>query len=308
MGMWRLLLVMALGCAPVRVPEAERFPQPPRRLALAVPEPRRLVEVDGVVLAVHDSAPESSLPVLLCLHAIGHGGGDFAGVEAALHDSYRVISVDWPGHGASGADASPASALRYTTLLEGLVRALEVKQVVLLGNSIGGAVAVRFAALHPELVRGVILSNPGGMDPGGLLARLFIGHLVSKFHDGAEGHASFKPWFDEYYRSILVTDASAARRTLIVEAGYESAAVLEQAWRSFAQPEADQRALAATLKMPVLVAWASRDGLIQWSRNREAIEAIPGVKVVQLEAGHSPFLETPDEFLAAVKPFLATLR
>jgi hypothetical protein len=90
MGMWRLLLVLVVGCAPVRVPDAERFPQTPRRLALAVQEPRRLVEVDGVALAVHDSAPESALPVLLCLHAIGHGGGDFAGVEAALHDSYRV--------------------------------------------------------------------------------------------------------------------------------------------------------------------------------------------------------------------------
>ncbi len=307
--MWRLLVVVVVvGCAPVRVPEAERLPQPPRRLALAVPEPRHLVEVDGVTLAVHDSAPGSALPVLLCLHAIGHGGGDFAGVEAALRDSYRVISVDWPGHGASGADASPASALRYTTLLEGLVRALELTHMVLLGNSIGGAVAVRFAALHPELVRGVILCNPGGLDPGGLIARLFIGHLVSKFHDGAEGHASFKPWFDEYSRSILVTDASAARRALIVEAGYESAPVLEQAWQSFARPEADQRALAASLKMPVLVAWAARDGLIQWSRNREAVEAIPGVTVVQFDAGHSAFLETPAEFLAVVKPFLEVLR
>jgi 4,5:9,10-diseco-3-hydroxy-5,9,17-trioxoandrosta-1(10),2-diene-4-oate hydrolase len=306
--MWRLILLVLVGCAPVRVPDAERFPTPPRRLALAVAEPHRLVEVDGVALAVHDSSPDSALPVLLCLHAIGHGGGDFANVEAALHDSYRIIAVDWPGHGASGVDASPASALRYTTLLEGLVRVLELKLVVLLGNSIGGAVAVRFAALHPELVRAVILCNPGGMDPGGLIARLFIGHLVAKFHEGVEGHASFKPWFDEYYRSILVTDVSVARRTLIVEAGYESAAILEQAWRSFAQPEADQRALAATLKMPVLVAWASRDGLIQWSRNREAIEAIPGVKVVQLEAGHTPFLETPAEFLAVLTPFLATLR
>ncbi len=304
--MWRLLLLV-LACAPVRVPEAERFPQPPRRLALAVSEPRRVVEVDGVTLAVHDSAPGSALPVLLCLHAIGHGGGDFAAVEAALKDSYRVISVDWPSHGASGVDPAPASALRYATLLEGVVRALELKQVVLLGNSIGGAVAVRFAALHPELVRGAILCNPGGMDPGGFIARLFIGHLVSKFHDGAEGLASFKPWFDEYYRSILVTDVAAARRRLIVEAGYESAPVLEQAWRSFAQPEADQRALAETLKLPVLVVWASRDGLIQWSRNREAIEAIPHVKVVQLEAGHSPFLETPSAFLDAARPFLEAL-
>ena len=166
---------------------------------------------------------------------------------------------------------------------------LGVIKLTLLGNSIGGAVAIEYASRHPAQVERLILANPGGLDPGGFIARLFIGNLEAHFHDGAEGVASFKPWFERYYDGILVTEAAKARKALIVEAGWESAPILEQAWHSFGQPEADLRAKAKGLSMPVLVTWASKDELIQWSRNREAVETIPKVRVVQLEAGHAPF-------------------
>lgn len=297
-----------LSCATARVSDADRRSTPPRRLALASMEPRRVVVVDGVSLALHDSAPDSDKPVLLCLHAIGHGGGDFAPVVAAFSNDFRVITLDWPGQGASGDDAQPASAVRYTTLLEGVVQHLGVTKPVLLGNSIGGAVAIEYASRHPDQVRALIVANPGGLDPGGFLAKLFIGNLEAHFHDGVDGVASFKPWFARYYDGILVTEAAKARKALIVEAGWESAPILEQAWHSFAQPEADLRAKAKTLPMPVLVTWAAKDELIQWGRNRDAVEAIPHVKVVHFEAGHAPFLETPDAFTAEARAFLQQLR
>jgi pimeloyl-ACP methyl ester carboxylesterase len=305
----RRLLVMLplLSCATARLTETVRLSTPPRRLALASMEPRRTLVVDGVTLALHDSAPDSARPVLLCLHAIGHGGGDFAPVVKAFSNDFRVITLDWPGQGASGDDVQPASAVRYTTLLEGVVQQLGVTKLVLLGNSIGGAVAIEYASRHSEQVRALIIANPGGLDPGGFIAKLFIGNLEAHFHDGVEGLASFKPWFAKYYDGILVTDAAKARKALIVEAGWESAPILEQAWHSFAQPEADLRAKAKTLAMPVFVAWAAKDELIQWGRNREAVESIPNVKVVHFEAGHSPFLEAPETFTTEAKAFLSRL-
>lgn len=306
----RRLLVMLplLSCATTRLSETERRATPPRRLALASLEPRRTLVVDGVSLALHDSAPDSDKPVLLCLHAIGHGGGDFAAVVDAFSTDHRIITLDWPGHGASGDDPQPASAVRYTILLEGIVQQLGVKTVTLLGNSIGGAVAIEYASRHPAQVERLILANPGGLDPGGFIARLFIGNLEAHFHDGAQGVASFKPWFERYYDGILVTEAAKVRKALIVEAGWESAPILEQAWHSFGQPEADLRAKAKGLSMPVLVTWAAKDELIQWSRNREAVESIPKVRVVQLEAGHAPFLETPAAFIAETRAFLSRQR
>ena len=60
--------------------------------------------------------------------------------------------------------------------------------------------------------------------------------------------------------------------------------------------------------MPVFVGWAMRDGLVQWSRNRDAVTSIPGAMLARFEhSGHAPFLEEPAAFNAAVTPFLEAL-
>jgi 4,5:9,10-diseco-3-hydroxy-5,9,17-trioxoandrosta-1(10),2-diene-4-oate hydrolase len=297
------------GCLhPRLLAPAELEPVPARRLALSVLEPRRFVEVDGVSLAVHDSDPEGAKPAIVCLHAIGHGGGDYAGFERAFSDRYRVITVDWPGHGASHQDHQPASALRYASLLLGLLDALGLERPILFGNSIGGAAAIALAQQHPVRVRALVLCNPGGLDPGGFFAGLFIDHLVSRFRRGAAGEARFGAWFADYYADVLLGPEAEPRRDAIVAAGYESAPRLVEAWTSFAQPEADLRAGLPSLHMPVFVGWAMRDGLVQWSRNRDAVTSIRGATIVRFEhSGHTPFIEEAAAFNAALTPFLAAL-
>ncbi len=302
------LLLLSTGCAPALRSPAELEPSPPRRLALAVAEPRARLVVDGVELAVHDSDPSASKPAVVCLHAIGHGGGDFAAFEAAFASRYRIITVDWPGQGASGPDVQPASARRYEALLAGLMDALKLDRVVLFGNSIGGAAALRFAQAHPERVRALVLCNPGGLDPGGVFARFFIDHLVSRFQRGVAGEARFQDWFADYYADVLLAPEAAGRREAIVAAGYESAPRLVEAWQSFAQPDADLRAGLSRLTMPIFVGWAMKDALVQYGRNRDALEALPHGTLVKFErSGHAPFLEEAAAFNAAVEPFLASL-
>jgi pimeloyl-ACP methyl ester carboxylesterase len=305
-----LLVCAALGgCSPARLlSRAELEPSPPRRLALAVPEARRVVIVDGVSLAIHDSDITSSKPVIVCLHAIGHGGGDFAAFDAAFQDRFRIITVDWPGHGASGQDTHPASAGRYASLLLGLLDELGLERPILFGNSIGGAAALTLAQRAPTRVRALVLCNPGGLDPGGFFAGIFIDHLVSRFQRGVAGEARFQDWFADYYADILLGSGAAVRRDAIVAAGYESAPRLSEAWSSFAQPDADLRPGLSSLHVPVFVGWAMRDGLVQWSRNRDAIGSIPGATIVRFEnSGHAPFLEESEAFNTAVAPFLKGL-
>lgn len=309
--LWALLACTGLaGCAPTRVlSRVELEPSPPLRLALAVSEPRRIIVVDGVPIALHDSDPTASKPAIVCVHAIGHGGGDFAAFEQAFSERFRVITVDWPGHGASGQDAQPASAHRYAVLLLGLLDALGLERPILFGNSIGGAASIILAQQHPARVRALLLCNPGGLDPGGFFAGLFIDHLVSRFRRGVAGEAQFREWFADYYSDILFGSVAERRREAIIAAGYESAPRLVEAWTSFAQPEADLRSGLPSLRMPVFVGWAMRDGLVQWSRNRDAVGSIPRATVVRFEhSGHAPFLEESAAFNAAVAPFLEGVR
>lgn len=300
--LWPLMPLLPMGHRNV---QGDASGAVPKRRALAVPEPRKMVHVLGVNLAVFDSAPSSHLPVLVALHAIGHGGGDYTSLAAYLGGRFRVVIVDWPGHGASEKDTEPASIERYTRLLEGVIEALSLPAVVLLGNSIGGGVAVRFAATHPAQVLGLVLCNPAGFDPGGAFARLLTRGLTSRFRAGVEGRHGYGRWFAHYYEKILVTAEAKPRRDLIVEAAFETAPLLREAWSSFAEPVSDQRALAKDLRMPVLVAWADRDRLVQWARNRKAITSIPHRRVVHFQAGHSPFLETSKAFFSALDAFLA---
>src|SRR5262245_15321470 len=101
--------------------------------------------VDGVRLAYNDVG---SGPAIVCLHAIGHGAGDFARLRETLRERYRVVALDWPGQGRSGPDRGPVTAQRYAELLEGFLAALRLRQPILIGNSIGGAAALAYARAH----------------------------------------------------------------------------------------------------------------------------------------------------------------
>jgi 4,5:9,10-diseco-3-hydroxy-5,9,17-trioxoandrosta-1(10),2-diene-4-oate hydrolase len=274
------------------------------RGAVGAAEPYRTVEVDGTILAYDD---EGAGPAVVCLHAIGHGAGDFAGLRARLAAAHRVVALDWPGQGHSGADRLAASAARYADLLALALDALAIERAVLVGNSIGGAAAIRYAASHPARVRGLVLENPGGLDRADRLARVVCGAMAAFFAAGARGAAWYPAAFAAYYRLVLQRPAAAAQRARIVAAGRELAPVLAEAWQSFATPQADLRALAGALACPVLVAWAARDQLVQLRRSLPAIQRIPHARLERFPAGHAAHLETPDAFEDAVVRFLAGL-
>ena len=276
------------------------------RAALGASAPYREVRIDGVRLTYDD---DGTGPPLVCLHAIGHGASDFAGVRAYFRSRYRVIALDWPGHGDSDDDRVPASAARYAALLAEVLDTLRIDGAVLLGNSIGGAAAIRLAAAAPGRIRALVLANPGGLDRGsGSAANRIVTRLMAAFFAaGARGARWYPRAFAAYYRMVLTEPAAAAQRARIVAQARTIATVLAQAWRSFGEPDADLRALAPTVRCPVLFAWAARDRINQLSRCREAIGRFPNARLETFRAGHAAFLEAPDAFAKSLDAFLAGL-
>jgi pimeloyl-ACP methyl ester carboxylesterase len=276
----------------------------PFRSAVGVQKPFALLSTGGTEVAV--SRMGSGQPVI-CLHATGHGGRDYAAFAGVMsHNGFEIFVIDWPGHGASPPDARgcSASAERYADLLVDLIPALcgDLKPI-LLGNSIGGAAALSFALRDPDKVRALVLCNPGGLAPLNALAKGVIAAMVGFFGAGERGAGWFARAFTAYYRIVLPARPAVEQRARIVAAGPEMARLLKQAWDSFRQPDADLRLRAKKLAVPTLFAWAKQDQIVAWSRSKAAVAAIPGCEVQMFRGGHSPFLENAEAFNRAFLTF-----
>lgn len=274
------------------------------RSAVGTRPPWKEAVVDGVRLAYDD---EGSGPALVCLHAIAHGAGDFAALRERLGTCRRVVALDWPGHGNSGADHIPASAMRYADLLTGFLDAVGIEQAVLLGNSIGGAAAMRVAAAQPARVRALVLANPGGLDRFDALTGPMTRVMARFFTAGANGARWYPRAFAAYYRLVLPKPGAAAQRARIVASALEVAAPLAEAWKSFGTTEGDLRGLAPRITCPVLFMWAKGDRINQLKRCRPAIERFPNARLETFRGGHAAFLEDPDAFGESLERFLSAV-
>ena len=264
----------------------------------------QILEACGLPLVVRRSGTG---PVIVCLHATGHGARDFDRLAQRLGSDFTFIALDWPGQGESPREAAPASAERYAALAGDVLEALDLRDVILLGNSIGGAAAILCAANRPDRVRGLVLCNSGGLIPSNPFIRMFCRHMARRFEKGASGDAGFPAWFGRYYQQVLPRPEAAWRREEIVAGGEKAAPVLAEAWRSFAEPEADIRPVLRGLRIPILFAWGLRDRILPWFLVRGLARRTPGARIALFDAGHAAFLETPEAFDAAFMDFAGDL-
>jgi pimeloyl-ACP methyl ester carboxylesterase len=273
-------------------------------ISTVVPVEQFMIEVSGARLAVTRAGLGSPI---ICLHAIGHGARDFARLADELGRQYQFISIDWPGHGASPRELAPAGAARYAELLESVVDTFGISPVHILGNSVGGAAAIRYAALHPDRVRGLILCNPAGLTPVNFVARYVCRRMAAFFARGARDDPRFAAQFRRYYEcEVLPAAAATWRREEIIATAAGVAPILQQAWNGFAEADADLRHLVPKVRCPTLFAWAKADRYVAWSRSKRAALKFPNRQVRLFDGGHSAFLEEPSAFVEALKEFIST--
>src|SRR4051794_32376514 len=110
-------------------------------------------------------------PALVLLHATTHDSRDYDAIVGALAHRFRVVAVDFPGHGASPPAEDPG-APRFADVVEDVVDALELERVALIGNSVGGYAAARFAVRRPGRCTALVLVQTGGFNAPTLRVRL----------------------------------------------------------------------------------------------------------------------------------------
>jgi pimeloyl-ACP methyl ester carboxylesterase len=269
------------------------------RAAVGAQEPITWIDAGGTRLAAMRRG--KGKPVL-CLHAIGHGARDFEPFTNLVGDAFEIIALDWPGQGLSPADGKRPVAARYETLLKAAMDDLKLDRAILIGNSIGGAAALRLAAAAPERVAALVLCDTGGLVALTRLARFMILKNAAFFAAGERRAKWFARAFGFYYRWIVLPRAP-AQAERIIASGYEIAGILREAWEGFAETDADIRELAQHVKCPVLVAWTKSDRVIVWSLCAKAARRFPDVRIKFFRGGHAAFLEDTERFARTFRQF-----
>lgn len=265
--------------------------------------PADMIDVAGWRLHVRDTGPKSA-PAVILLHGFGaslHTWEAWAQVLAADH---RVIRFDLPGSGLSEPDpAGDYRDARTMDLLIALMDHLGVARASFVGNSIGGRIAWRFAAAHPERVDKLVLVSPDGFaSPGFEYGKAPAVPFVLK----AMRHVLPAPVLrmnlaPAYADPAVLTDALAARYHDLMRAPGARDALLARLAQTVL---VDPLPLLRTIQAPTLLLWGERDALIPFGNSADYLAAIAGSRLVMLPGvGHLPQEEAPGS-VAAVREFL----
>ena len=280
------------------------------------PPPSDFIDVKGQTVHLRDEGPRhDTLPIVL-IHGTSASLHTWQGWARELRGQRRVISFDLPGFGLTGPFAGqyPRDDYhgdRYARFVLDLLDVLKVPRAVIAGNSLGGEVAWRLAAMAPERVAGLVLVDavgpafkPDAEPLGFLIARAPV---IGGISQGYLPRALVAQGLASVYAQPEKVSAELVDRyfELALRDGNRRALTLRL--RQMVAGEHTERI--AALKQPTLILWGDRDRLIPPAAGRQFQQMIAGSRLVMLEGlGHVPQEEDPARSVAPVKDFLQGLR
>ncbi|HTL87502.1 MAG TPA: alpha/beta fold hydrolase [Acidimicrobiia bacterium] len=256
-------------------------------------------------------------PVVLLVHGMAGSSATWRRVMPTLAERFTVIAPDLVGHGQSEKPRGDYSLGAFATGLRDLLLALGHERATLVGQSLGGGVAMQFAYQYPERCERLVLVSSGGLgDDVNLLLRLLalpgaelvlpvactkwlygVGRTTATWLRKVGLHTS--PHIDEVWTAYgSLTDGETRASFLstlrsVVDVGGQRVSA------------SDRLYLAS--EVPTLIVWGDRDRIIPVEQGRETHEAIPGSRLeIFPGAGHFPHCEDPARFCNVLSDFIAT--
>lgn len=270
-----------------------------------------LVALSG--LAVNYTITGHGRPALL-VHGHASSQDLWAKVNLLNSGNYCRYMLDLPGHGA--ADKPPLEWFtleNYTALLEDFCRYFGLKDMVLVGHSMGGLLSLNLALTRPDLVASMILIAP--VVEGSFLAYLdpWLGLENLVYHPLTERLLQFYnayPWLaapvglNWYARpSMLLTDSFKQ-----AQADFARCPLATLYGNFKLVRHADLRPHLSRLQTPALVITGDQDRVVPPRQAELVAQYAPPVKLVVIpQSGHLPFHEQPELFAAAVAEYVGSL-
>lgn len=248
---------------------------------------------------------------VLLIHGLGATKGSFLPTVAALAGSFRTIALDLPGFG----DSFKPLGARYhapffaRSVVE-LMDTLGIDRAHMIGNSMGGRVALELGLRHPERVGRLALLAPSlawrRERPWAPLVRMVspqlglvqitprwvVEAIVHRIIPGAD-RSWVQAGVDEFLRAYLTPRGRvafyAAARQIYLEEPHGSKGF----WTRLGQ-----------LEPPALFVWGKHDGLVPITFASHVKDTLPSARHLELDCGHVPQIERPAETHAAIAAFL----
>ncbi len=271
----------------------------------------RHVDIDG--LYVHHLVGGEGSPLVL-LHSDGDSAASWCWVLSALARKHRVYAPDLPGFGGSSNPDADYSPTRFATFLTAFLNTLRLERATLIGNSLGGRIALHSALSDPGRVAALVLVDSAGLgrevSPAlRLLTLPGVGDVAITWSKTAFG-ASQRAWsrgallFASYDR--IPTEWLREQYRLAQLPGFLEATLASL--RELLEPDGQREPLLNQmhrLTMPVLIIWGTEDLVVPAHQARAARARLGnGMLALIPNCGHMPQVERPQEFVAALDKFL----
>ncbi|MBD5605454.1 MAG: alpha/beta hydrolase [Candidatus Eremiobacteraeota bacterium] len=253
---------------------------------------------DGAELSYFERGPRGALAILF-LHGWQGAGAVWLPIVERLAARYRTIALDIRGFGASNAAPGPFRVETFADDVSALVAALDLDPMVVVGHSMGAAIAQRFAIDRPDAVEGLVLVAP--VPASGVP---FSPKIDAMFRATAGNPENANAWLSALTYSEPTPEARTIMRAAAAATPGDVALESFDSWT-----HVDFAYEAATIETPTLVLAPAADRPMTPEFTRERVaDVIPESRLVVVEeAGHYLPLERPDRVAELIDGFVAAL-
>jgi pimeloyl-ACP methyl ester carboxylesterase len=269
--------------------------------------------VNGLRLCYLEWGQSEALPVV-CVHGYTSSAEAFNAVARRLEDRAPLVAMDVRGHGES--DWSPDGAYQYADQagdLAALVDELRFDRFVLIGTSMGGIIAMAYAAQHPQRLRGLVINDIGpDAEAGSSRITGLVGSRPADFASLDEAMeyrrqtspiTAARPLEDQHETALGVLRQQPDGRW----AWKMDPAYIEQRVKRGAPMRPQLWPALETLPCPTLVVWGTDSDVLSEAQAKRMTTALPKGELVRVPGiGHAPTLVEPP-VLAALDRLLASV-
>jgi 4,5:9,10-diseco-3-hydroxy-5,9,17-trioxoandrosta-1(10),2-diene-4-oate hydrolase len=246
-------------------------------------------------------------PVLVFLNGSGNGAcgySNFKGNYPVLAEAgYRCIVLDLPGYGYSDKPTDVEYHLDFfVACVKGALDAIGVERATLVGNSLGGAIALGFALAHPQSVERLVLMAPGGTND--LPDYLAMPGMQAMFALYGSGKPVTEPEMKAFFHKAFVVNPDVVSDQLVHERAELMKLQNPQVIKTMKVPNMTARF--GEITAPTLALWGLNENMMPDSGILRLAKGLPNCRMVLVpRCGHWVMIEHRELFNRTVLDFLA---